>query len=57
MINTLNSGEDSLQLNCSIIEVDLFKIYININFLPFDININTSELGSVSETIKIFKLR
>ena len=47
----------SLQPDCLTTEAGLFEIYINVNFPSFDINTDTSELKSVSETIRISELK
>ena len=57
IINTSNSDEGSLQSNYSITEAGLFRNYINIDFPPFSINMDTSELGPVLEITRIFRLK
>ena len=56
IMNTLNSNKKFLQSDSSTTEADLFEIYININFPSFNINMSTSRLSSVLETIKISEL-
>ena len=56
-MNISNFSKGFLQLNHSITEADLFRIYINIDFSSFDINIGISGLRLISETTKISELK
>ena len=55
--NTLNLSKGSLQSDCPITETGLFETYININFPLLSINMSISDLKSISEITKIFRLK